>query len=74
MNLVLELVRQASSQFWNPLVTEGPNIELNPLILYEYIPWEVPSIVFFFYYFGYTVFISKRQFHKPSIQIFGLTN
>jgi hypothetical protein len=31
MSLVLELVLQASSQLWNPLVTKGPNIELNPL-------------------------------------------
>jgi hypothetical protein len=30
MSLVLELVLQASSQLWYPLVTEGTNIELNP--------------------------------------------
>jgi hypothetical protein len=28
---VLELVLQVSSQLWYLLVTEGPNIELNPL-------------------------------------------
>jgi hypothetical protein len=31
MNLVLDLGLQASSQLWNPLVTKGSNIELNPL-------------------------------------------
>jgi hypothetical protein len=31
MSPVLELVLQASSQLWNPLVTEGSNTELNPL-------------------------------------------
>jgi hypothetical protein len=31
MSLVLQLVLQASSQLWYHLVTEGPNIELNPL-------------------------------------------
>jgi hypothetical protein len=28
---VLELVLQASSQLWNPLISEGPNNKLNPL-------------------------------------------
>jgi hypothetical protein len=31
MSLVLELVLQASSQLWNPLVTEISITELNPL-------------------------------------------
>jgi hypothetical protein len=31
MSQVLELVLQASSQFWNPLVTEGPNTKFNAL-------------------------------------------
>jgi hypothetical protein len=31
MSPVLELVLQATSQLWNPLVTEGSNTELNPL-------------------------------------------
>jgi hypothetical protein len=28
---MLELVVQASSKLWNPLVTEGTNTKLNPL-------------------------------------------
>jgi hypothetical protein len=36
---MLELVLQASSQLWNPLVTEGPNTKLNPLIhMHRYSP------------------------------------
>jgi hypothetical protein len=31
MSLVLELMLQASSQLWYHLLTEGPNIGLNPL-------------------------------------------
>jgi hypothetical protein len=31
MSPVFELVLHASSQLWNPLVNEGPNIELNAL-------------------------------------------
>jgi hypothetical protein len=31
MNPMLDLGLQASSQLWNPLVTKGSNIELNPL-------------------------------------------
>jgi hypothetical protein len=31
MNPMLDLGLQASSQLWNPLITEGFNTELNPL-------------------------------------------
>jgi hypothetical protein len=31
MSLVLELLLQASSQLWNPFITEGSNTEFNPL-------------------------------------------